>query len=134
MKITLDFGNGFRLEIDAENRIKVTPDNQTIAAFRHLVSLVEGINERTIAMSETGQQIIDKLTSAEAKLADVDARTDAVQQMVGDLRTQIAGLATISDAEKAAINASLDRITTKLGTEAQQLDDTLSPPAPTPAP
>lgn len=129
-KITLE-SNGVRVSFEAETLgLQVAPDNETAALFASLLAQGGRIEKGLIAMSQVGQEIIDKLTSAEQKLAAVDARTDAVQQMVGDLRNQVANLQTISDAERAAINASLDRIVAKLGTEADQLDATLTPPAP----
>lgn len=128
-KLTIE-ANGVRVSFEAEQLgLRVGPDDETAAALTALLAQTGRVEKGLIAMSQVGQEIIDKLTAAEQKLADVDARTDAVQQMVGDLRTQIAGLATISDAEKATILAKIDGITSKLGTEAAQLDATLTPPA-----
>ncbi len=99
-------------------------------------------------MSQTATEIQNSLnevqtivTDQAALIANIDARTDAVQEKVGDLVSQIQGLQTISAAEKtqllatvASIKDGLTAANSKLATESQQLDDTLAAGAPAPAP
>lgn len=151
MKITIESGD-FRFTLEGESiRLKVAPDDETAAKIEGLRSQGDRIEKGLIAMSQLVQDLQASLASAQAKLDEAnakltaqDAKSDAIVELVGDLRAQITalqgqidGLVTISDEEKtqlqtaaAALTASATELSDKLSTEGAQLDGVLTPPAP----